>query len=439
MAVVCAKPLFLHCRDVESGEPLGAYDDLLCTLRDVGCEPSRCCLHCFTGDEPTLRRVLDAGLCIGITGYICKRDRGEALRDALQALASERGGEVIARSVMLETDAPYMRPPDGSLKGGGFEGRAPVGGGGGGRGSVGGSGRGGGGGGGRGGGGGGGRVGGKAARGCRDSEPAMTVAVCRVVAECLGVQPAWLARLTSANAAAMFGFSPPPPLPSDGSSVRVPALLPAPAPAPTVANAESAPAVTVTAEPAPFDAGEPPSAPAAAGEVLASRPGVHARPRRPVPAFETEWVAADWHEACAPRTYSGFFLPLIFAGLGVGDAVVAPARHFGSHRVATSDDIRAAQPFWCGVFSRWPHWVRLIEESAAQGRLDRFIACGVSARCTSLLPMRCPAIADPWTHGAVPHLKPRAQNELLEAALGPEEVACFYASVSALFMPVEGG
>ena len=34
------------------------------------------------------------------------------------------------------------------------------------------------------------------------------------------------------------------------------------------------------------------------------------------------WVAADWHDSVPPRSYSAFFLPLIFSGLGAGDAVL---------------------------------------------------------------------------------------------------------------------
>ena len=62
------------------------------------------------------------------------------------------GGAALAEQLVLETDAPYMRPPDAQLRGGAF-----------------------------------------AAKG-RDSEPAMTAAVCRTVAGCLGIAPAEVAK-----------------------------------------------------------------------------------------------------------------------------------------------------------------------------------------------------------------------------------------------------
>ena len=124
-------------------------------------------------------------------------------------------------------------------------------------------------------------------------------------------------------------------------------------------------------------------------------------------AFDGVWVAADWTDP-PPRSYSGFFLPLIFSGLGSGDAVSAPAKHFGGRRVARAADVAAIQPFWSAVFSRWTEWVDAVRAASKDGRLDGALARGVSARASSLLPTQCPALRDAWTYGAVPHIKPQA-------------------------------
>ena len=39
---------------------------------------------------------------------------------------------------------------------------------------------------------------------------------------------------------------------------------------------------------------------------------------------------------------------------------------------------------------------------------------------------------DAWAYGAVPHLKPQSQNDLIELALGPTESSRFYSCVLAL-------
>ena len=165
LAARLGKPLFLHCRDLDAarGTPLGAYDDLQRVLREAGVPAARCCVHCFTGPEAELRALLDAGFVVGLTGFVCKGERGAALRAALASLAAARGGAALARQLVLETDAPYMRPPDGVL------GRAAF------------------------------------AKG-RDAEPAMTRAVCNTLAECLGLSPDAVAQMTTSSAVALFGF-----------------------------------------------------------------------------------------------------------------------------------------------------------------------------------------------------------------------------------------
>ena len=116
----------------------------------------------FVLRQARLRQLLDAGFTVGITGYVAKTDRGAELRAALGALAKERGGAAVGAQLVLETDAPYMRPPDGALSRTAF------------------------------------------GRGGRDSEPAMTRAVCTAVAACLRVTPRDLAAATTRRALALF-------------------------------------------------------------------------------------------------------------------------------------------------------------------------------------------------------------------------------------------
>ena len=86
-------PLFLHERDTH-----GRLFELLAPWRGR----VRGVLHCFTGDRDDLHRALDAGLHIGITGWICDERRGATL----QALVADVPGD----RLLIETDAPYLLP-----------------------------------------------------------------------------------------------------------------------------------------------------------------------------------------------------------------------------------------------------------------------------------------------------------------------------------------
>jgi Tat protein secretion system quality control protein TatD with DNase activity len=72
LAARLGAPLFAHVREASKGEPIGAYDDALrvLALHADGLPPSRVCVHCFTGDEAELVALANAGVCIGITGYV---------------------------------------------------------------------------------------------------------------------------------------------------------------------------------------------------------------------------------------------------------------------------------------------------------------------------------------------------------------------------------
>ncbi len=87
-------PLFLHERS-------GAAD----FIKRFKNHPDICgksVVHCFTGDKNTLKKYLDMGFNIGITGWICDDRRGKELRDAVRLIPLDR--------VMIETDAPYLVP-----------------------------------------------------------------------------------------------------------------------------------------------------------------------------------------------------------------------------------------------------------------------------------------------------------------------------------------
>jgi TatD DNase family protein len=59
-------------------------------------------VHCFTGAEADLRRYLDLGCCIGITGWICDERRGVELQRLVPCIPDER--------LLIETDAPFLLP-----------------------------------------------------------------------------------------------------------------------------------------------------------------------------------------------------------------------------------------------------------------------------------------------------------------------------------------
>mgnify|MGYP000235537195 CR=1 FL=1 len=87
-------PLFLHQRD--AFEPW--YEILKPFVGQIPAMVS----HCFTGSKGELSQCLDAGMYIGITGWLCDNRRGQELRDIVKYIPLER--------LMIETDAPYLTP-----------------------------------------------------------------------------------------------------------------------------------------------------------------------------------------------------------------------------------------------------------------------------------------------------------------------------------------
>ena len=101
LACKLRKPLFIHERE--------AHHDLLMVLKDAeskhpdGLPPVL--IHCFTGTEREARSYIQLGYYIGVTGFVCKADRGKTLRTILG------DGVVPLDRLVLETDAPFMLPP----------------------------------------------------------------------------------------------------------------------------------------------------------------------------------------------------------------------------------------------------------------------------------------------------------------------------------------
>lgn len=59
-------------------------------------------VHCFSGTEAELEHYLEMGLCIGITGILTIKTRGETLRAMVNRIPEDR--------LLVETDAPYLTP-----------------------------------------------------------------------------------------------------------------------------------------------------------------------------------------------------------------------------------------------------------------------------------------------------------------------------------------
>jgi TatD DNase family protein len=87
-------PFIFHQRD--------AFDDFLEILRERWEAPMRGVVHCFTGDTEQAKTLTqEFGLYLGIGGVLTFKT-AETLRDAVRAVG--------LRSLVLETDCPYLAP-----------------------------------------------------------------------------------------------------------------------------------------------------------------------------------------------------------------------------------------------------------------------------------------------------------------------------------------
>ncbi len=96
LAVACQKPVFLHQRD--------AHDDFMAILKDYRPSLSQAVVHCFTDTREAMLDYLALDCHIGITGWICDERRGHHLKDFVSEIPADR--------LMIETDAPYLKPRD---------------------------------------------------------------------------------------------------------------------------------------------------------------------------------------------------------------------------------------------------------------------------------------------------------------------------------------
>lgn len=87
-------PLFLHMRD--------AHEDFHAILQEFRDRLADVVVHCFTGNRRELHNYLDLDCHIGITGWICDERRGTQMLEFL--------GDIPADRLMIETDAPYLKP-----------------------------------------------------------------------------------------------------------------------------------------------------------------------------------------------------------------------------------------------------------------------------------------------------------------------------------------
>jgi TatD DNase family protein len=87
-------PVIFHERDTQ-----GRFLEIL----NDHWEPNRMgVVHCFSGNIIELEAYLALGLCIGITGIVTIKSRGQQLRQLVRRIPAER--------LVVETDAPYLTP-----------------------------------------------------------------------------------------------------------------------------------------------------------------------------------------------------------------------------------------------------------------------------------------------------------------------------------------
>lgn len=84
-------PLFLHERD--------SFEDFYSLIKQT---QSKGVVHCFTGSIEQVKKYLDLGLYIGITGWISDPRRNYDLLEAVKYIPLDR--------LMIETDCPYLAP-----------------------------------------------------------------------------------------------------------------------------------------------------------------------------------------------------------------------------------------------------------------------------------------------------------------------------------------
>eukprot|EP00808_Paulinella_micropora_P024387 g79501.t1 len=100
------RPVFVHEREAHL-DLCAVLDEVLhnghCSpVKAIVQSPVKVVVHCFTGNAAEAAEYVRRGYYIGLTGTICKHERGAALRDMLNKSI------VPLSRLMLETDAPFM-------------------------------------------------------------------------------------------------------------------------------------------------------------------------------------------------------------------------------------------------------------------------------------------------------------------------------------------
>jgi TatD DNase family protein len=94
LAAQLSMPLFLHQRD--------AFTPWFSQLEPFIDQIPAMVSHCFTGNKHELEQCIDAGMYIGITGWLCDERRGKSLQEIVNLIPLDR--------LLIETDAPYLTP-----------------------------------------------------------------------------------------------------------------------------------------------------------------------------------------------------------------------------------------------------------------------------------------------------------------------------------------
>lgn len=96
LAAELKMPVFLHERSAHE-----RFVAILEQHKDI-IDLSTCVVHCFTGTAAEVKKYLDMGMYIGITGWVTNKDKGTDLRKAVKSIPLDR--------IMIETDAPFIAP-----------------------------------------------------------------------------------------------------------------------------------------------------------------------------------------------------------------------------------------------------------------------------------------------------------------------------------------
>lgn len=154
--------------------------------------------------------------------------------------------------------------------------------------------------------------------------------------------------------------------------------------------------------------------------------GLRSEGLKEVIGFEAQGLRVAKCSKKLPKTQSWCFVPLIFSALGR-----VPDR-LGREGISTAEQIAAAQPIWCGLFSHWQEWRKELQEVIRRydpARFeDRFLPKGAGnakAWTTSLV------YGEPRTSGRLPHPHGGAQDAVL-ALLPPDVQNQIFASVIAI-------